>query len=82
VQPERHLDRTDLRRARRDNVVACECQLKPAAKADTVHARDDRDRQQLEQFQEVDTANRRLASAALLDARAEQSDIGAGREVA
>ena len=37
---------------------------------------------QLEQFQEVDTANRRLASAALLDARAEQSDVGAGREVA
>jgi hypothetical protein len=33
-----------------------------------MHARDDRDRQQLEQFQEVDTADRRLSPAALLDA--------------
>jgi len=33
-----------------------------------VHARDDRDRQQFEHFEEVDAADSRLAPAALLDA--------------
>jgi hypothetical protein len=47
-----------------------------------VHARDDRDRQQLEQFQEIDSADRRLSPAFLLDARIEQIDVGPGREVA
>src|SRR4029077_17628953 len=72
MQSERDLDRTDLRRTRRDDVVTGECELEPAAEADTVHARDDGDRQQLEQFQEIDTADRRLAPAALFDARTEQ----------
>jgi hypothetical protein len=47
-----------------------------------MHARDDRHRQQLEQFQEIDTTDRCLAPAALLDAGTEQGDVGAGREVA
>src|SRR6516164_1081159 len=78
MQSERDLDRTDLRRTRRDDVVAGECELEPPAEADAVHTGDDRDRQQFEQFQEVDTADRRLAAAALLDARAELRDVGAG----
>jgi len=82
VQAERNLDRADLCRTRRDDVIAGQRQLEAAAEADPVHARNDWDRQQFEQLQKVDAADRRLAPAALLNARTEQSDVGAGGEVA
>src|SRR6516162_85169 len=76
MQSERDLDRTDLRRTRRDDVVTGECEFEPAAEADTVHARDDRNWQQFERFQEIYAADRRLAFATLLDARVELRDVG------
>src|SRR6516162_11521358 len=57
MQSERDLDRTDLRRTRRDDVVTGECEFEPAAEADTVHARDDRNWQQFERFQEIYAAD-------------------------
>src|SRR5215468_6724101 len=67
MQSERDLDRTDLRRTRRNDVVAGECELEPTAEADAVHTGDDRDREQFEQFQELDAAYRRLPFATLRD---------------
>src|SRR5262249_2702727 len=57
-------------------------QFEPAAEADAVHAGDDRERQQFEQFQELDTADCRLVAATLLDARGELRDVRPGREMA
>ena len=82
MQSERDLDRADLRRTDRDNVVAGERQFEPAAEGDAVHAGDDRDRQQFEQFQEINATACRLAAATLFDACAELRDIGSGREMA
>ena len=45
-----------------------------------MHAGDDRYRQQFEQLQEIDAADRRLAAAALFDARIELRDALAADE--
>jgi hypothetical protein len=82
VQPERDLDGADFGRAGRDDVVAGERQFEPSAEADAVHTGNDRDRQQFEQFQEIDAADCRLAAATLLDARGELRDLRPGREMA
>ena len=78
VEPERHLDRTDLRRAAGEDQIAGQGELEAAAHARPVHRRDDRERERLEPVEELDGRDRHRAP---LHRPVEHRDVRTGAEV-
>jgi hypothetical protein len=85
MQPERCLHRADLRRRRRDNVVARQCQFEATAEADAVNTRNQRDRQQFHEAEKLDTIQAPVLTiavpTALRHALVENIEICAGRKM-
>src|ERR1700682_6497701 len=81
MQPKRCPPRPDLRRGRRDDVVARQRQLEAAAEADAVDTRNQRDRQQFHEAKKLDAVETAvfiaLLAPALLHALIKNIEIGA-----